>query len=87
MSLVGEQPPPHRELVVEQPGWKGFLRRIITRTKLSRRGRQAREVLEIDRSDAQKTVKRHHVEELEDDEWKVVHHEEEEYPAKRRPPP
>lgn len=86
VSLLGEQPAPHKELVVERHGWRGFLRRIITRTKLSRLGTEAREVLDIDRSDMQKTVKRHRVEELEDGEWRVVHQHEEEYPAKRRPP-
>ncbi len=68
-----------------QKGWPGFLRRIIDRWKLSRQGKEAREVLAIDRSDFDKTVKRHLVEEFENGEWKIVHDEYEEFPAKRRP--
>jgi len=68
-----------------RPGWPGLVRRLVRRYKQSRSGREAREVLDIDRSDIQKTVKRHHVEEFRDGEWKVVHCHEVESPAKRRP--
>lgn len=68
-----------------RPGWPGQVRRLVSRYKRSRSGLEAREVLDIDRSDMQKTVKRHHVEELQNGEWKVVHDEETEFPAKRRP--
>jgi predicted nucleic acid-binding Zn-ribbon protein len=69
------------------PGWKRFVRRIIDRAKLSRQGREAHEVLEIDRSDHQKTKKYHRVDELVDGQWETVHEHREEADAKRRPPP
>lgn len=54
--------------------------------KLSAHGRKARELLKIDRRDAEKTTKMHIVEEQRDDGiWKVVHNEHEELPAKCRP--
>jgi len=68
-----------------RPGWPGFLRKLIARRKLSREGKEVHEVQEYDRSDMQKTVKHHRVEELQDGEWKLVHEHEEEYRAKRRP--
>ena len=75
-------------LVAKQsrPGWPRFLRKLISRRKLSRGGREAHEVLDIDRTDPQTTVKRHHVEELVDGTWQVVHDETECRPAQRRPP-
>jgi predicted nucleic acid-binding Zn-ribbon protein len=69
-----------------RPGWKRFVRRIVNRTKLSRQGKKAREILDIDRSDLQKTKKYHHVEELINGQWETVHNEQEEFDAKRRPP-
>ncbi len=68
------------------PGWKRFVRRIMNRTKLSRQGREAHEILDIDRSGLQKTTKYHHVEELINGQWKTVHEHREEFDAKRRPP-
>ena len=68
-----------------RPGWKRFVRRIVNRTKLSRQGKEARETLDIDRSDLQKTKKYHHVEELTNDQWRTVHDHQEEFEAKRRP--
>jgi hypothetical protein len=68
-----------------RPGWPGLVRSLVSRYKRSRSGREAREVLDIDRSDMQKTVKRHHVEEFQDGEWNVVHDEHVESQAKRRP--
>jgi len=73
-------------LEANQPGWKGFVRRIVDRTKLSRQGKEAREILDIDRSDLQKTKKYHHVEELVNGQWKTVHDTQEEFDARRRPP-
>jgi len=67
------------------PGWKGFVRRIANRTKLSRQGKEARETLEIDRSDLRKTKKTHRVEELINGQWKTVHDHQDEFDAKRRP--
>jgi len=72
-------------LVQRRQGWKGFLRKLISRDKPSRLGKDAREELEIDRSDMNKTIKRHHVKEFENGEWITVHDETLEYPAKRRP--
>lgn len=73
-------------LEVNRPGWKGFVRRIVDRAKLSRQGKEAREILDVDRSDLQKTKKYHHVEELVNGQWKTVHDHQEEFEAKRRPP-
>lgn len=73
-------------LEANRPGWKGFVRRIVNRTKLSRQGKEAREILDIDRSGLQKTKKHHHVEELMNGQWKTVHDHREEFDAKRRPP-
>lgn len=72
-------------LEANRPGWKRFVRRVVDRTKLSRHGKEAREILDIDRSDLYKTKKRHHVEELTDGQWKTVHDHREEFDAKRRP--
>jgi hypothetical protein len=56
------------------------------RVKRSFHGILAREILVIDRSHPEKTVKTHHVEERQPDgSWKTVHDERVEYPAKRRP--
>lgn len=73
-------------LEANRPGWKRFVRRIVDRTKLSRQGKEAHEILDIDRSDLQKTTKYHHVEELTNGQWKSVHNHREEFDAKRRPP-
>ena len=73
-------------LQANRRGWKRFVHRIADRTKLSRQGKEAREILDIDRSDLQKTTKRHHVEEFRDGQWKTVHDHREEFDAKRRPP-
>lgn len=73
-------------LEANRPGWKGFVRRIVNRTKLSRQGKEAREILDIDRSSLQKTKKYHHVEELMSGQWKTVHDHRDEFDAKRRPP-
>jgi len=67
------------------PGWTRFIRRIIDRAKVSRQGREAHEVLEIDRTDPHKTTKYHRVDELVDGQWKTVHDHREEVDAKRRP--
>jgi hypothetical protein len=57
----------------------------VERTKLSEFGKLARESLRLDRSESEKTVKTHRVEEhREDGSWEVVHDECMEYPAKRR---
>lgn len=70
----------------KRPGFGGWVRSWLSRNKVSRRGIPAREVLDMDRSHPQKTVKRHHVEELRPDgSWETVHEEEVEYAAKRRP--
>lgn len=54
--------------------------------KTSKGGRPAKEELVIDRSDPQKTIKIHRVEEQGDDgSWKIVHKHDDEYSAKRRP--
>jgi len=76
------------ELAVKQsqPGWSRFLRTLVSRHKISKSGRPAREVLDIDHTDPIMTVKRHHVEEVAEDGWKVAHDETECYPAKHRPP-
>lgn len=69
----------------KRPGFGGWVRDWRSRDKLSLRGIPAREVLDLDRSHPQKTVKRHHVEELRPDgSWETVHEEEIEYEAKRR---
>lgn len=61
---------------------------IKHRDKLSKRGRPARERLEINRADPGVTVKKHTVEEqLDDGTWVECHCESQEYPAKRRPSP
>ena len=69
-----------------RPGWPRFLRKFTSRHKLSRGGKEAHEVLDIDHTDPHVTVKRHHVEELINGGWTVVHDETESHPAKRRPP-
>jgi hypothetical protein len=52
----------------------------------SANGRLAKDTIVIDRSDASKTVKLHHVDERQPDgSWKEVHHRLSEFPAKRRP--
>lgn len=88
LATLGESLSAGEGLVAEQrlPGWKRFLRKFTSRQKLSRRGKKAREVLDIDRTHPEETVKYHHVEELEDGEWKVIHHHEDHFPARRRPP-
>ena len=49
--------------------------------------RPAKEVQAVDRTDPEKTVKYHRVEEqAEDGSWETVHEHTNEYPAKRRPP-
>jgi len=54
--------------------------------KLSNHGHKARELLEFDHRDPEKTTKTHIVEEQTDDgSWEVSHEEYEEFPAKRRP--
>jgi hypothetical protein len=64
---------------------RGWVTKFVERTKISRLGKLARESLRFDRSDPDKTVKTHRVEEQQaDGDWKVVHDEEVEYPAKRR---
>jgi len=69
----------------KRPGWKRFLRKVVDRAKRSRQGKKAREILDIDRTNPQKTTKYHHVEELTDGEWVTVHDHREEFDAKRRP--
>ena len=73
-------------LEANRSGWRRFVRRLVNRTKFSRQGKEAREILDIDRSDPQKTKKYHRVEELEDGQWKTIHEHQEEFGAKRRPP-
>lgn len=69
----------------KRPGFGGWVRDLLSRDKVSGHGIRAREILDIDRSHPQKSVKRHHVEELQPDgSWKTVHEEKVEYPAKRR---
>jgi hypothetical protein len=58
----------------------------VNRTKFSRQGEEAREILDIDRTDLRKTKKYHRVEELRDGQWETVHEHEEEFNARRRPP-
>jgi hypothetical protein len=69
------------------PGYpRGWITKFVERTKLSAFGKLARESLRLDRSEPDKTVKAHRVEEQrEDGSWEVVHDERIEYPAKRRP--
>jgi len=78
----------HEGLALEanRPGWKGFIRRYISRTKLSLTGKKAKEVLDINRSSLEKTTKYHRVEEFDKGEWRTVHEHQEEHEAKRRPP-
>ena len=67
---------------------KGYPRNVVEykeRTKISKKGRLAKEKLYIDRTNKDTTIKIHHVEELLGSEWKVVHDEIEQFPAKRRP--
>jgi hypothetical protein len=76
-SLQGKQ---------RRPGFAGALVSFTERTKLSALGNLARESLRLDRSDPEKTVKTHRVEERQEDgSWTLEHNEREEYPAKRRP--
>lgn len=49
-------------------------------------GKEARELLDIDRSHPEKTIRRHRVEENHGRRWRVVHEHTDEAPAKRRPP-
>jgi hypothetical protein len=74
--------------VKRRPGYpRGWVIKFVERTKLSGLGKLARESLRIDRSDPNKTVKTHRVEEQQDDgSWQLEHDERKEYPAKRRPP-
>ncbi len=65
-----------------------FVTNMTTRTKRSRHGKLAHEVLEIDRSDPSVTVKRHRVwEQQPDGSWEFVHEHTVTWPAKRRPRP
>jgi len=49
-------------------------------------GRKTRELLSFDRTGKDVTVKKHHVEERnEEGKWETVHNEEVKYPAKHRP--
>lgn len=66
---------------------KWWIVNLIKRIKIGRvTGFWAKEELRFDRSAPEKTVKTHHVEELQPDgNWKVVHDEREEFPAKKRP--
>ena len=70
-----------------RPGFAGFVTEFVSRMKRARTSRLlAKEDLRIDRSDPNKTVKTHHVEEFQSDgTWKVEHDHRDEYPAKRRP--
>ena len=74
------------KLKADRPNWQGHVRTIINREKKSRSGVEAKEIIDIDRSDPKKTTKYHEVEEFNGHEWKVVHKHKEEYKAKRRPP-
>lgn len=84
---VLELPPVTRlKAIHRRPGWPVPVTTMKHRKKISRRGLPARETLVIDRSDMNKTVKTHHVEEQQTDgSWVTVHDERVEYPAKRRP--
>ena len=66
----------------------GF-KKISEHTKNKRAGktgRKARESLSIDRTDKQVTIKKHIVEEQnEEGKWETVHNEEKKFPAKHRP--
>lgn len=67
-------------------GHSGWLVDMLNRIKKSLHGRLARESLVIDRTDTNKTVKTHHVKELQPDgKWKDVHDHTDEFDAKRRP--
>ena len=69
-----------------RPGFPGFVIDLVQRTKRSLRGLLARESLVIDRSDPQKTLKRHFVEERQPDgSWETVENHKDEWKAKRRP--
>jgi hypothetical protein len=82
---------PHVSLGLRQKrsGFPGFLVNLIERVKIARKtGYLAREVQLYDRSDPDKTVKYHRVEERQPDgSWNTEHEHREENPAKRRPPP
>lgn len=54
------------------------------RNKLSKHGKEAKELLKIDHRHPTKTTKTHKVHELNEDGWKLVHDEYEEYPANRK---
>ena len=70
-----------------RPGFAGFVTEFLSRMKRAGKSRLlAKEDLRIDRSDPDKTVKTHHVEEFQPDgTWKVEHDHRDEFPAKRRP--
>jgi len=70
----------------ERPGFPGWLLDMVDRFKFSRAGVDAHEVLVIDRSDPDKTVKTHRVEELLDGQWETRHQHREEWPAKTKRP-
>jgi hypothetical protein len=76
------------ELTIEhrRPGFSGLVTKLIDRHKRGgKSGRPASEVLRIDRSDPNVTVKTHHVEEqAPDGTWTCEHDERVESPAKHR---
>jgi len=78
----------HTGLRVRQrrPGFPGWLVDMVNRVKRSWHGILARKTLIIDRSNPEKTVKTHRVEERQpDNSWKTVHDHTDECKAKRRP--
>jgi len=69
----------------KRPGIPGWLLSIVDRFKTSRHGHRAKEVLIIDRSARDKTVKYHQVQEQQPDgSWQEVHKHQPEFPARRR---
>lgn len=72
-------------LKADRPGWQGHVRKIKSRDKQSLHGKEARETIDIDRSNLKRTTKYHKVEEFDGEKWETVHEHQEEFKAKRRP--
>jgi predicted nucleic acid-binding Zn-ribbon protein len=69
----------------KQPGFKGAIVQFVERTKVSGRGKLARESLRYDRTNPTMTIKMHRVEEQQPDgSWTGEHDERKVYPAKRK---
>ena len=65
-------------------GMSGYVRDIKNKEKISNSGNKAEEIIDIDRTNPEKTTKYHRVKEEKDGVWQTVHEHTEEYQAKRR---